>query len=108
VKECILHIYLSNAPDSSDDNRKNNVNSSYLDHRTKGVFIVDVIPLFEDFCNQPGLIPINGAIRFVFDLENPFAIYQILHLMHRHKMPGLILHECRVFNIHGSLPIFIS
>jgi hypothetical protein len=92
------------APITRDSNRKNQLNSSSFNNRTKSIIIINTIALFKSLGHQTCLISINSAIRFSLDFVNPFTINDISSLSSRNKMPCLVGHQGREFLIHSLLP----
>jgi hypothetical protein len=64
-------------------------------------------PLLESFRDQPGFIPINGAIKLSLDLVNSLTIDHIDILLRWHQVPRFVdLKSCKL-GIHGLLPVGI-
>jgi hypothetical protein len=51
MKKDVLHIQLPQTLPLGHGYREYNMNCGCLDHRTKGIFIVDAIMLIESLCN---------------------------------------------------------
>jgi hypothetical protein len=49
------------------------------------------------------MVPIN----FLFNLVDPLVVNYILSLMCWNQMPGLILHKCKKFFIHGTFLVLV-
>jgi hypothetical protein len=77
MQKSILHIELPQTLALRDSNRYNSSNGRHLNNRTKYIFIVNAIPLFEPFSYQSSLILIQCTINFSFHFINPLAIYNI-------------------------------
>jgi len=52
---------------------KHGAEGGELCYRGKGLVEVDALDLSETLCDQTGFIFLNGSIRALFDMKDPFA-----------------------------------
>jgi hypothetical protein len=58
----------------------------------------------EFFGDKPGLVAINGAISFVFEVEHPFASNNVHVKSGRNKGPSTVAEKCIKLKVHGIMP----
>jgi hypothetical protein len=73
VQEGIVHIHLMQGPIANSSNKKKTTNSDELSNMGKGFGVIDAFTLGVALGNQTGFVSFNGAVRLVFNLENPFV-----------------------------------
>lgn len=108
MQKGIAHIQLLQRPTVRHCKSQKQSHCSWLNHRTKGFFIVQTILLKESPSYQPSLIPSYSTITVPFQLINPFASHNILIRRWRNKWPSLLLEKWVKLKIHSSNPLRIS
>jgi hypothetical protein len=91
VEEGILHIELVNRPTARESQGEHCADGSRLHHWTECLIEVNTGPLGETSKNPSGLVPLKGAIRLEFVLEDPLAGDNIGPRRTGHKIPCVVL-----------------
>jgi hypothetical protein len=73
MQEHILHIKLMNWPGARDGQGEHDADRGRLDHRTKGLIVVDAGSLGEAAKDLESLVPLQRTGGFELVLENPFV-----------------------------------
>jgi hypothetical protein len=73
MKECIMDVKLVNEPTTSRSDDKEATKSGELGSWRKGFLIVNAFNLSIALSNKMGFIVFKRAIRFIFNLVNPFT-----------------------------------
>jgi hypothetical protein len=108
VQEHILHIKLMDRPGVGDGQVEHGVDRGRLDHRDKGLIVVDAGSLGEVVKDPASLVPFQRAIRVELVLENPFASDDVGANMVREKIPGVFGNQGSKFFFHGVLLVWID
>jgi hypothetical protein len=77
MEERIAHSNLMERPPTGDNNGENQTNGSMLDNWTKGVIIVNTMPLGEATSNKRSLVLLKRTIRMRLGFKNPLAANNI-------------------------------
>jgi hypothetical protein len=80
---------------------KNDPESSRLEGRSKNLIKINPISLLAPISHQPSLVPLNGSIRQVLDVEDPLRPEGFTTLRQIHHFPCSILQQT-VDLIHSS------
>jgi hypothetical protein len=73
MQEHILHIELMNGPGAGDSQEEHGADHGRLDHRAKGLIVVNAGSLGEAAKDLGSLVPFQIAVRVQLVLQNPFA-----------------------------------
>ena len=78
-------------PIGRDDNGDNKPDSARLHGWTECLKKINAIGLMKTLGNQPSFVPVNAAIRFMFEFEDPFTPNNFGIRRRWHQRPSLIL-----------------
>jgi hypothetical protein len=99
-------------PGARDGQGEHGADYGHLDHRAKGLIIVDAgsldLLLGEAVKNPASLVPFQGAIGIELVLENPVAGDDVGANGVRDKIPGVVGNQDSKFFFHGATPIQID
>ncbi|TQD73915.1 hypothetical protein C1H46_040565 [Malus baccata] len=73
MEKGVLNVQLMNEPVTGTSNSKEAMQNDEFGSRRKGFMIIDALNLSVSFSNKSSLVPLNCAIRVVFNFINPFA-----------------------------------
>jgi hypothetical protein len=108
MQEHILHIKLMNRPGAGDDRGEHGANYGRLDHRAKGLIVVDTVSLGEAVRNPVSLVPFQGATGIKLVLKNALAGDDIGANGAKDKILGIVGHQGSKLFFHGMAPIRID
>lgn len=66
-------------------------NGSWFGNRGEGIFVIDVVPLFEPFVNKASFMTVYSVINICLEFKNPFAIDDVEARPILNKSPCLVL-----------------
>jgi hypothetical protein len=93
---------------AGDDQGEHGADHGRLDHRAKGLIVVDAGSLGEAM-NDPGsLVPLQRAVEVELMLKNPFAGDDIIANGARDKIPGVVGDQGIKLFFHDVAPIRID
>jgi hypothetical protein len=90
VQEHILHIKLMNEQGAGDDQGEHGVDHGRLDHRVKGLIVVDARSLGEAAKNPTSFVPFQRAVGVELVLENSIADDDVRANGARDKILGVV------------------
>jgi hypothetical protein len=99
-------------PGEGDGQGEHGANCGHLDHRAKGLIVVDAgslgLSLGEAMKNPTSLVPFQGAVGIELVLENLVAGDNVGANGVRDKIPGVVGNQDSKFFFHGAVPIQID
>jgi hypothetical protein len=108
MQEHILHIELMNGPGAGDSQEEHGADRGRLDHRAKGLIVVNAGSLGEAAKDPGSLVPFQIAVRVQLVLQNPFAGVDVGANGARDKVPCVVGDQGSKFFFHGATPIWID
>jgi hypothetical protein len=101
MEKRIAHINLTDRPPTGDSNGENQMNGSRLHNWTKGVIIVNTMPLGEATSNETSLVLLNRTIRTMLGFKYPLATNNVCARGTRNQGPCICLRESRELLSHS-------
>jgi hypothetical protein len=80
------------------------VDGGKLEHRAKGLIVVDAGPLGEAAKDSTSLVPLQGSIRVELVLEDPFYGDDVGANRTRDKIPSVVGNQIIIFCLYGVAP----
>jgi hypothetical protein len=105
VQEHILHIKLMNWPGARDSQREHGADHGRLDHRTKGLIVVNTRSLDEAMKNPVSLVLLQRTVGVELVLKNPFVGDDVGANGARDKIPGVVGNQGSKLFFHGAVPV---
>jgi hypothetical protein len=105
VQEHILHIKLMNWLGARDSQREHGVDHGQLDHRTKGLIVVNTRSLDEAMKNPVSLVLLQRTVGVELVLKNPFVGDDVGANGARDKIPGVIGNQGSKLFFHSVVPV---
>jgi hypothetical protein len=102
MQERILHSELVNRPGVGDGQGEHGADHGWLDHRAKGLIIVDARSLGEAVKNPVSHVPVQGDIEIELVHENPLAGDDIGANRMTDKIPGVAGDQGSKLFFHGT------
>jgi hypothetical protein len=108
MQEHILHIKLMNWPGARDDQGEHGADRGQLDHRTKGLIVVDAGSLGEVVKDLESLVPLQRTVGFELVLENLFVGDNVGANRARDKIRGVVGDQGSKLFFHGATLVQID